>query len=115
MTDGNGHTTTYEYDARNLKAKSTDALETVTNYGYDGAGNVSSMMMSNPSISGSASMTYGYDALNRQTKITDAAGKLTQYQYDLGGNVTKMTDARGNVTETEYKIIDHLNQRCIRE
>jgi YD repeat-containing protein len=102
VTDGNGHTTTYTYDARNLKSTSTDAKGNITTYGYDNAGNMTSMMTSNPTTPGTASITYGYDALNRRNKIIDAIGGETTTTYYLSGDTKTVTNARGYTSQYNY-------------
>jgi RHS repeat-associated protein len=102
IKDGNGHTTTYTYDARNLKATSTDALGNITTYSYDGAGNVTGMSTVNPNIQGTASITYGYDALNRRTTVIDALNGTSTISYDLSGNIKQIEDANHHKTKYDY-------------
>jgi YD repeat-containing protein len=102
VIDGNNQTTTYTYDARNLKATSTDAKGNITTYGYDGAGNMTSMNISNSTTPGAASITYGYDALNRRNKIIDAIGGETTTTYYLSGDTKTVTNARGYTSQYNY-------------
>ena len=102
IKDGDDHTTTYTYNPRNLKATSTDALGTITSYGYDDANNLTSMSTSNLNIAGTASISYGYDALNRRNKVTDALNGVMQTTYDLSGNITQTEDALHRKTNYGY-------------
>ncbi len=56
ITDANGNTTSYTYDAMDRRASRKDALGAAAAYAYDGNGNL--------------------------TRFTDRRGTVTVYQYD---------------------------------
>ncbi len=64
------------------------ALEAVTTFTYDDAGDLTGMELPN-----GTNVTYTYDNARRLTGITD----------DLGNSVTYTRDNAGNVTQTEYE------------
>ena len=105
-TDGNGNTTTYEYNDLNRLVRKTDPMGGTTEYKYDDAGNLIETKDRLGNIT-----TRTYDAANRFIGITDALNNTTQYEYDGVGNLTRITDANGNATEYAY---DEENRR-IRE
>lgn len=45
---------------------------------------------------------YGYDAAGNRTSIADSHGHTIQYGYNAMGNVTSITDAKGNATQNTY-------------
>lgn len=70
----------------NKVASSTDFAGNVTNYSYDGAGNLIEILQ--PAVirhgGGSARprTTYTYDSRGRRVTETDAEGRVTRYDYD---------------------------------
>src|SRR5579884_661390 len=65
----------------------TDPRSGVTTYGYDLAGNLTSL-----TDSVGNQTTYGYDAANRQTQMTDPRHHAATYAYDAANQLTSMTD-----------------------
>ncbi|MEI6657129.1 MAG: RHS repeat-associated core domain-containing protein [Planctomycetota bacterium] len=80
----------------------------VTLYGYDPAGNVTSVYRTSWGAKLSIGETYAYDALDRRTTVTDGRGFSTVTAYDLAGNVTSVTDASRNVTGYTYDRLDRV-------
>ena len=80
----------------------------VTVYGYDPAGNVTSVIRTSLYQQLSIGESYAYDALDRRTTVTDGRGFSTVTAYDLAGNVTSVTDASGNVTRYAYDRLNRL-------
>jgi RHS repeat-associated protein len=93
MTDNNGNTTTYGYDALNRRTSETLADTTVTTYAYDADDNLIKVTDNNGTV-----QNHTYDNLNRrvQTAVVPAAGvvgtTLNTYQYDGLSRLTQMTD-----------------------
>jgi YD repeat-containing protein len=50
--------------------------------------------------------TYVYDAINRRISVTDALGNITQSQYDPVGNLIKLSDANGHATQYTYDPVN---------
>jgi trimeric autotransporter adhesin len=82
-----------------------EAEATVTEYRYDGLGNLTSIVDPRGVIT-----SYTYDRLGRVTSVTDAAGGQTLYQYDAFGNQTAVRDARGYWTYNSYDNLGRLTQ-----
>jgi YD repeat-containing protein len=101
VTDGNGHATTYDYNARNLLKKTTDADHQDTLYTYDGAGNLITVKDARENTT-----TFGYDALNRRNTVKDAKGEVTTTTYDLSGNIKQTEDALHHITKYDYAPLD---------
>ena len=127
LTDGNGKTTTYSYDAddrttqvlTNGATTCTPTAGTCVKYDWDGEGNLASRV----DIQGTTNFTY--DWLNHPATQTqpdgtiiatgyDGAGNLTQYKqtligqtadtvnytYDAANELTTLADATGSYTYT---------------
>ncbi|MDT4911147.1 MAG: hypothetical protein QOC66_275 [Pseudonocardiales bacterium] len=106
VTDGNGHVTSFAYDAAARRISSSNNGN-VTKYGYDFASNVNSTTDPdgrNTAITFNAlnrptktvytqagkpalTVTQGYDAFGRRTAMSDALGDHT-YAYNDAGNLT---------------------------
>jgi len=101
QTDGNGNTTTLEYDHNNRLEKQhapkdeDDETETKTDYySYDVLGNLTEHTTRNGDT-----IEYEYDVFNRLVKTTSDDGVVT-YTYDKNGNILTMTDSTGTTTYT---------------
>ena len=103
LVDGNGHNTSWNYDFYSRLTNKVDHAGTVmlkyaydlnhrltnrwsaakgtTVYGYDGAGNLTSV-----SYPANHAITLTYDALSRLTNMVDGVG-TTIYAYDAAGQV----------------------------
>jgi RHS repeat-associated protein len=103
VTDGNGHTTTWGYDAYGRVTNKVDAASTLafaykydpdsrltnrwsaakgnTAYSYDAVGNLTKV-----TYPVSPAITLSYDALNRLTNMVDGVG-TTVYDYDTAGQL----------------------------
>ena len=133
VTDANGHTTRYEYDAKGNRIKMIDALGHTTIYEYEPIFNhVTKITHANGSVTENQYDSFGnriqeikdvgglnvqtnwtYDAqgnvlsqqLRNQRSPTDIVMQTTTYQYNSYGNLTKETDPEGNLTQYEYDIL----------
>ncbi|MFN2491622.1 MAG: hypothetical protein ABR501_01900, partial [Pyrinomonadaceae bacterium] len=125
VTDARGATCTYGYNNRHQVSSATHTLSGQTtialSYGYDAAGNRTSMTDSAGSTSysynqlsqlmsetrtfnglGSYSLTYDYNLAGELKKITDPTNTTINYTYDTAGrlgNVTGSDNLYGAVTE----------------
>lgn len=121
VTDGNGQTTTYQYDADgNLLSTTTplsgtsaqydaadrlvrtvDANGTAVTYTYDAANHLLSRAVDPGGLN--LVTRYAYDAKGEQIGTTDPLGVVTQTQYDLGGQVLSQTvDPTGLALTTSW-------------
>lgn len=113
---------TYDADGRVLTQ--TDALNRVTTYGYDLAGEPISVTRPDGSTQTSTywpdgalktqvdgdnnTTSYAEDALGRRSAVTDALGRTTSYTYDATGAVLTVTDPEGQVTTNSYDSAGEL-------
>jgi RHS repeat-associated protein len=109
-----GAVTNYAYDSNDelvTKLAPPDTSGTThpqTTYGYDPAGNRTSVTEPDGNVSGAAAgsftTTSSYDAINELTSVTDAAGDQAIYGYDDVGNKTSVKDPLGNLTQQAYNF-----------
>ena len=94
ITDGNGHVTTFAYDALNRLVSESDALGNTWSYGYDALGNRTSMTDANTQVT-----TYVYDETNSLTAIDYPGTDMdVTFAHDSAGRRTSMTDGLGTTT-----------------
>jgi YD repeat-containing protein len=109
MTDGEGRTTRYDYDALNRNVLVTDPLGHKTKNVYDDAGNVVQVI----DAKGRTTL-YDYDELNRKKSKTQAFGTVDattmSYIYDAASNLRYETNGRGFTTEYKYDEFNRQNQ-----
>ncbi len=104
-TDNNGNVTHYAYNAKNLLATETDALNHSRNFTYDANGNRLTGTDLNNNLT-----TYIYDALNRVTQVTDPLSHNTTYTYDQNSNPISVTDANTHTTTYTYDALNRTTQ-----
>jgi RHS repeat-associated protein len=105
MTDPNGHTWAYAYDADGDRTSVTDPLGHKATDTYNTIGE----RLTAVSARGNTT-SYAYDALGDVTGVTDPLGHTTSYTYDAGQNLLTVTDASGNATSYSY---DPDNQQTV--
>lgn len=94
IMDGNGHVTTFAYDALNRLTSETDPLNHTWTYTYDAVGNRTSLIDAN-----GATTTYVYDNANRLTNIDYPGTSIdVSFAYDAGNRRLSMTDGLGTTT-----------------
>jgi RHS repeat-associated protein len=132
LTSPTGQKWTYAYDANGDQTSTVDANgnstqtagDGTTTYGYDAAGQLTSIGYSDstPGVSftydnvgnrtqmtdGSGSQTYTYDAANRITGITRGTNTFS-YAYNLTGNLTSRTYPDSTVTTYAYDNDERLS------
>jgi RHS repeat-associated protein len=86
-------TLSFEYDGLRRLKNVINPDTTFTQYGYDGAGNRTSVK--NPR---DFSTTYDYDALNRQSDAIQPGMITTRYGYDTHDGLSSITDPNGYAT-----------------
>ena len=97
VTEPDGNTTNYTYDALNRQLKMVNAAGDTTVTTYDPVGNVACRAAPNSNVT-----CYTYDALNRVIKETDSQGPVQTTTYDPVGNVTSQLDGNGNGPDYAY-------------
>ena len=104
--DPNNLTTKYTYDSVGRLISKTVGTENTT-YGYDRAGNLSTMTLPN-----GYALTLTYDAAQRLTDVTDTLGDHLVYTLDAIGNRIgeKLYDPNGTLTVAHSRIYDALNR-----
>ncbi|MBI4717155.1 MAG: hypothetical protein HY763_05065 [Planctomycetes bacterium] len=112
VLDDNGEQMLVSYDPANRRKVVTDAEGNTRTYGYDAGSNVISLVDAEVSQLTGATQTYvsayNYDGLDRLISHTDIVGNTTSYAYDSRGNRTVRTDAAGRQTRYEYDGLDRL-------
>ncbi len=104
-----GKTVHTNYDENwqlNLMREPTPEVDAWTSYGYDAAGNLTSVQDPRGNV-----RTYGYDQRNRRTSTTDPApfsNQVTSLEYDGAGNVTKETRPDGVYRSTAYDALNRV-------
>ena len=101
VTEAEGATYRYEYNAQNQLIAAYDSENNCTAYTYDDAGNLSSV-----TDAGGNTYTYVYDELNRQIAMTDPNDHTTQYEYDAEGRLVKTIDTLSDST-TYWSSIEY--------
>ena len=100
ITDPNGHSTTWTYDAAGRQL-STTVNGATTTYGYDLAGNLDSITDPDGRVT-----SYALDPENQPTKtVYSWAGHATETvteSYDALGRRTQMVDADGTTPTTTH-------------
>ena len=96
-------TTQYTYNSFGQVLTSTDPLGNVTTNSYDAKGNLLSTTTPSPDGVQSPSVTkFGYDAKGELTSITDPLNHVTTLAYNSAGLVQSVTDAQSNTTQYGY-------------
>ena len=117
MTDGNGNTTQYAYDARKRLTVTTYPAtsyqgQTTTTNAYDGPGNLISV-----TDQANNEVQYSYDAANQLTKVTQSPAPSTQtetiYGYDANGNPIVLEDANTHTTNNLFNVLSELTQKTL--
>ena len=102
MTDGTG-TTSYAYNSLGELVSQTNGAGQAVGYGYDPAGNVTSLDYPN-----GKSATRTYDAAGRLTSVTDWLGNTTSFAYDADGNLVTTTYPNGTTATSTYDAADRM-------
>ncbi|MEU2898615.1 DUF6531 domain-containing protein [Streptomyces sp. NPDC001273] len=95
-----GRTTTYAYDADSNLLSRTSPLGHKESWTYDADGRQATAVDPRGNASGADpaqyTTTYGYDPAGNPTTVTDPLGGVTTTAYDAAGNLTKKTTPRGS-------------------
>jgi RHS repeat-associated protein len=110
-TDPNGVVTNLAYDSRQRLLSKTVVLSSgnrITSYGYDAAGNLTSVTLSDGS-----GLTYSYDTAHRLTGVNDLFEQSIAYTLDALGDLTasNVKNASSTVTSQHSDSFDALGRR----
>ena len=106
MTDADGFTTVYEYDAFGEATKVIDPEGGERLFSYETDGKLASRSDENGNPT-----TFTYNALRNLDTITYADGSITAMTYDATGNATVIAEAAGTVNESQVqRTYDALNR-----
>jgi RHS repeat-associated protein len=103
LTEPDGNTTTWTYDADNRVSTEVNAAGDTVTKTFDGVGNTITVTSPNLNVT-----TNTYDALNRLIQVTDTAGLFSTYSYDNEGNRLSYGDGNGNTTSHSYDVVNRL-------
>lgn len=114
VTSPMGQVTRHEYDSRNRRVKTFDAIHRTWKFEYnvaDGASGPAACCGASPGGSAQAAVTIHPDG-SRETRVTDAAGQLitttdakgdkNEFRYDPDGRMSELIDGKGSVTKWRY-------------
>lgn len=107
VTDQLGNKTTFAYDTTNRNTTVTDPNNAATVYHYDTLGQLASVTAPTTGTS-TATTSYTYNANGDVTQVTDGAGRTVTMAYDANGNQTQQQDAAGNTVTRVYDALNHL-------
>jgi len=122
LTDANGNTTTYEYDAYDRLAKTRypngtagSGVSSTTDYEalvYDDAGNVTSRQLRGYAADSTQHIDYSYDHLNRVTAKDLPGSELdVTYGYDLLGRLTSAATSAQTLT-FDYDALSRVTSQA---
>jgi len=84
------YTVKYEYDGLERKSSETNAKGVITIYGYNDAGNITSVTVKkSQTASGTTIQTGTYDLTGNTLTRTDGNGNTTQFEYNAFGKTRK--------------------------
>ncbi len=111
MTDGSG-TTRYTWDSLGRLTQDTDGAAQTIRYGYDLAGNVTSL-----TYPGSEVVTRSYDDAERLERVTDWLRGTTSFAYDRDSDLLSTTypEASGNVDSAGYDNAGRLTSLAFKQ
>jgi RHS repeat-associated protein len=99
-------TTSFDYDLRDRLKSLTYADGRKLEYGYDGAGNRTSLTATVGGLT--LTTAYVYDMLNRLETVTDPQSRTYMYGYDANGNRESLTQPNGTQTAYTYDRLNRL-------
>lgn len=106
VTDGESHTTGFQYQ-RNQLWKTTDAKTGVVQFALDGAGNVLTVQ-----DAAGHTTTFTWDQFGRKLSEKDPNNKTFSYQYTYSGRISQVTDAQSGTATYVYTTandLDHIS------
>jgi YD repeat-containing protein len=115
VTDPDGVTTTYGYDAAHRLVKITDAQGNYIQYTLDAAGNKTAEQVYDTSGTLHKSLTRSFNNLGQLTKMMDGLNHIifdasASNSYDASGNLVQSTDGLGIQRQQGYDALNRLVQ-----
>ncbi|MBI4489579.1 MAG: IPT/TIG domain-containing protein [Deltaproteobacteria bacterium] len=105
VTDPQGQTTTYRFNAAGYLISQTDGLSQITTFERQPGTNLL-LSTADPL---SRKVTFTYDASGNVTRITDPEGNVRRFEYEPNFNkLTRITDPLGQMTRFEYDASGNL-------
>ncbi len=112
ITDPDGHTTKFSYDAAGDLESTTDGAGDRTTYVYDERGDRLSEVSARGNVEGAEAAkfttTFTYDAAGHRLTRTDPLGDEREWTYDADGNTETETDPNGHATSFTYDAANQL-------
>ena len=105
VTDGEGNSIKYEYDALGRQTAVYDGYNKPTRYEYNALNLVTKITYRD-----NTSEKYEYDNLGNVTKVTDTEGIKAEYVYDGAGRMTSSKERGSALTEYAYDKLDRVIQ-----
>ena len=102
MVDGTG-TTAYSYDSLGRLTQVTDGAGSTVGYGYDLAGNLTSLTYPN-----GKAVAQAYNQAEELTSVTDWLGNKISFNYDPDGNLVTEADPSGVKQSSTYNDASQL-------
>jgi RHS repeat-associated protein len=102
LTDGSG-TSSFTYNALNQMISATDGSGATVHYGYDLAGQLTSLTYPN-----NQNVTREYDPAGNLTGVTDWLGHTSHFNYDPDANLNQEQYPNGVTTQLGYDNADRL-------
>ncbi|WP_284343757.1 RHS repeat-associated core domain-containing protein [Dyella mobilis] len=115
LTDPDGVTTTYGYDAAHRLTKITDALGNTIAYTLDAAGDKTGESVYDASGTLHKSLTRTFNPLGQLTSVVDGLNQTVfnataSTSYDANGNLVQSSDALGIQRQLGYDALNRLVQ-----
>ena len=97
-------------DAAGNVTKTTDALNSVTEYTYDSLNRLKKTV-SDKGKDTQATTSYAYDAFGRIIQAVDAENGKTKATYDNVGNILSITDPNGGISRYKYDSMNRMTEK----
>ena len=115
VTDPDGVTTTYGYDAAHRLVKITDAQGNYIQYTLDAAGNKTAEQVYDATGTLHKSLTRSFNTLGQLTKVMDGLNHTSfdasaSNSYDANGNLVQSADGLGIQRQMGYDALNRLAQ-----
>jgi RHS repeat-associated protein len=102
-TDALNHMTQFQYDAAGNQTRGIDAAQNSTSYAYDAMNRVVTVTFADMSTN-----QFAYDMRGRKVSFSDGNQNITAYAYDDAGRLITVTDANNGMTRYSYDNENNL-------